>query len=141
MLAKTIEYTDYNGVDRKETFYFNLNETELTSMDLDNNGDLAGLLQRIIDAKDTAKIVECFKEIIHKSYGVKSEDGRRFIKNQQVLDEFIQTEAYNKLFMELATDDKAGAAFVNGIIPKSIQGEVAKQIAEQGGTLPFKPVN
>jgi hypothetical protein len=141
MLAKTIEYTDYNGVERKETFYFNLNETELTSMDLENNNDLAGLLQRIIDAKDTPKIVECFKEIIRKSYGVKSDDGRRFIKNEQVFNEFAQTEAYNKLFMELATDDKAGAAFVNGIIPKAIQGQVAKQIAEQGGSLPFKSVN
>ncbi len=140
MIAKTIEYTDWNGVDRKETFYFNLTESELIDMDLTEYGDMAGLLQRIIDAKDTAQIVKYFKEIIHRSYGVKSADGRRFIKNKEVLDEFMQTEAYNKLFMELATDDKAGAAFVNGIIPKSIQGEIAAQMKNEG-LAAITPVN
>lgn len=75
------------------------------------------MIHRITAAQDGRQIIETFKQIIRKAYGVKSADGRRFIKNQEVWDEFAQTEAYSKLFMELATDAKAASAFVNGIVP------------------------
>jgi hypothetical protein len=117
MLKKTIAYTDYDGNERKEEFYFNLSKAELAEMELGVNGGVSKLLQKIVDEKDNKRLVEWFKKFIIKAYGVKSLDGKRFIKNEDVLNDFVQTEAYVELFMELASDDKAAADFVNGIVP------------------------
>lgn len=120
MLRKTIEYTDYNGVDRKETFYFNLTKSELTKMEIGTVGGYAEMIQRIVDAKEGHEIVKAFEDLIFKSYCVKSDDGKRLIKNAKLSEEFSQTPAYDVLFMELATDADAAAAFVNGIMPEDI---------------------
>ena len=116
MLKKTITYTDYNGDERKEDFYFNLSKAELMEMELSTSGGLAEMISKIVAERNIPKIVEIFKELILKAYGEKSPDGRRFIKTKALSEEFSQTEAYSELFMELATDDKAAAAFINGII-------------------------
>lgn len=125
MLCKEIEYIDYFGQSRKEKFYFNLNESELTEMELSEVGGIANLMMKVIETKDTPGLIKIFKELILKSYGEKSPDGRRFIKSDELSLEFSQTEAYNKLFMELATDDKAAADFVNGIIPADLAKKVS----------------
>lgn len=123
MLKKTIEYTDYNGTVRKEDFYFNLTKAEVTEMELSKNGGLSEHINRIVASKDSPEIINLFKEIIAKSYGVKSLDGKRFIKSEEILNEFIQTEAYSELFMELAFDAEKAAAFVNGITPKGLENK------------------
>ena len=117
MLKKTITYIDYNSVERTESYYFNLTEAELTEMEMSNNGGLAEMIQRIVDAKDTASIIKVFKDIILRSYGEKSADGKYFRKSEELSTAFSQTEAYSKLFMELATNAEAAAQFVNGIMP------------------------
>lgn len=118
MIKKTINYTDYDGNQRSEDFYFNLTKAEVVEMEASEVGGMKNMLESIIKANDSGKIIGVFKEIIAKSYGVKSPDGKRFIKNPEVLDNFMQTEAYSELFMELATDEKAAATFINGIFPK-----------------------
>lgn len=118
MLKKTIKYTDYDGNEREEDFYFNLSTAELMEMELSTTGGLEKYIQKIVAEKDSKKILEIFKEIIVKSYGVKSADGKRFIKNDEVREEFVQTEAYSDLFSELATNADAAADFINGIVPK-----------------------
>ena len=120
MLKKTIEYTDCNDVERKEDFYFNLTEAELTEMEYSVNGGFSEMMNKIIATQDVPTIVKIFKDLLLKAYGEKSPDGRRFIKSKELSTEFSQTEAYSKLFMELATDADKAAEFVNGIIPKSI---------------------
>lgn len=127
MIKKTINYTDYNGIERSEDFYFNLTEAELAEMQMEASGGLGERLKRIVAAKDFPAIIKAFKEIILKAYGVKSDDGRRFIKNQQLTEEFTQTEAYSKLFMELSSNDQAAAEFINGIVPASIAKELEAQ--------------
>lgn len=117
MFKKTITYHDYNGQEIKEDFYFNLTKAEIMEMQLEKSGGFAEKIQRVVDAKDVPEIIKIFKELILKSYGVKSDDGKRFIKSEQLRDEFTQTEAYSELFLELATDADAASAFVNGIIP------------------------
>lgn len=117
MLKKTMTYTDYNGVSRTEDFYFNLTQAEITEMELSIDGGLVEMINRITAAKDGKQIIALFKDIVLRAYGQKSLDGRRFIKNQEIRDEFAQTEAYSDLFMELATNADAAAAFVNGIVP------------------------
>ena len=117
MLKKTITYTDYDGNQRTEDFYFNLSKAELTEMELSAEGGLGKYYERIIAAKDSKLIVKEFKDLVLKAYGEKSPDGKRFIKNQELRDAFSQTEAYSELFMELATDAEAATKFINGITP------------------------
>ena len=127
MLKKIITYTDYNNVERTEPFYFNLSKAELMEMELGVTGGMTEMLDKIIAAKDAPSLMKTFKEMIMKSYGIKSDDGKRLIKSEELSIAFTQTEAYSVLFMELITDDKAAADFVNGIIPNEIQAEVATQ--------------
>lgn len=126
MLKKTITYTDYNGVERTEDFYFHLTKADIAKMEMGVTGGLAQMIRRIVDAKDQPAIIKIFEDLIQKSYGVKTPDGRGFDKDPKHLKEFMMTEAYSQLFMELGSDDKAAAAFVNGIIPS----DMAKQLAE-----------
>lgn len=120
MLAKEITYKDYNGVERKETFLFDLSEAEILEMELSTVGGFEQYINKIINAQDTPQLVKIFKELILKAYGVKSDDGRRFIKNDKLREEFSQTPAYSKLFMELATNAQSAAEFVNKIVPESM---------------------
>lgn len=117
MLKKTITFEDYNGNERTEDYYFNLTQAEVTEMELSVEGGLVEMIRRIVAAQDGKQIIATFKDLILRAYGKKSPDGRRFIKNQEIRDDFAQTEAYSKLFMELATDADAASAFVKGIIP------------------------
>ena len=120
MLKKSITYTDYNGTERTETFYFNISKAELMEMELGTTGGYAEMLQRIVETQDAPSLIKIFKDLIFKAYGVKSSDGKRFIKSQELSEEFAQTEAYTVLFMELATNAEAGAEFVNGILPQDL---------------------
>ena len=127
MLKKIITYTDYNGVERTEPFYFNLSKAELMEMELGVTGGMTEMLDKIIAAKDAPSLMKTFKEMIMKSYGIKSDDGKRLIKSEELSIAFTQTDAYSVLFMELITDDKAAADFVNAIIPNEIKDKVAAQ--------------
>lgn len=120
MIKQTIKYTDFNGTERNEDFYFNLTKAEVTEMELSQEGGLTATIQKVIDEKDSKKMVEIFKDLILKSYGEKSEDGRRFIKNDKIREEFAQTEAYSELFYKLATNAEEATAFVNGITPSAL---------------------
>ena len=120
MLKITKTYKDYNDNERTEDFYFNLTKAEIMEMEMSTNGGLAEMIQRIVAAQDGPSIMKIFKDLILKAYGQKSPDGKRFIKNDTIKEEFAQTEAYSMIFMELATDADAAAAFVNGIVPKDL---------------------
>ena len=125
MLKKTIKYTDYNGVERKEDFYFNISKAEAMEMELSTDGGLSETIRHIIDAQDMPSIVAYFKRIVLDAYGVKTPDGKRFIKSQELRDSFAQTEAYSDLFMELATNADAAAEFINGIVPHTVSTDAA----------------
>lgn len=117
MLKKTMTYTDFNGISRTEDFYFNLTAAEVTEMEMSTVGGLAEMIQQIVAARDVPSIIKIFKDLILRSYGVKSPDGKRFMKSQQISDEFAQTNAFSNLYMELASDADKAAEFVNAIIP------------------------
>lgn len=117
MYKRTMTYTDYNGEERTEDFYFNLTKAEITEMELSTEGGLKDKIDRITKAKDVPEIIRLFKELILKAYGVKSPDGKRFIKSDRLSEEFSQTEAYSDFFVELATNSDKAAEFVNGIMP------------------------
>ena len=118
MLPITKKYIDFNGVEREETFYFNLTKAELAEWELGVTGGLSKMVEKITAAKDVPALAKLFKAVVLKAYGVKSDDGRRFIKSNELTTEFTQTQAYSDIYMELAQDDQKAAAFINGIIPK-----------------------
>lgn len=117
MLKKTITYTNYNNEEITEDFYFNLNKAELMEMELTTEGGLGQRIESIVKTKDVKQIVKTFKEIILKSYGEKSPDGKFFVKSEEISQRFSQTEAYNILFMEIATDADKASDFIKAIIP------------------------
>ena len=129
MYKKTITYPDYNGEEIKEDFYFNLTKAEILEMQLEKEGGLAEKIQAIVDSKNVPELIKIFKELILRSYGKKSDDGKRFIKSPELSRVFTQTEAYSELFMELATDSDAASAFINGIIPANLAKELPASVA------------
>lgn len=136
MLKKPIKYVDYNGTERDENFWFNLSKAELMDMDLMTPGGFNGTVMKIIAAQDTPSLVTLFKDIIFKAYGEKSADGKRFIKSKELSTAFSQTEAYSNLYMELVTNTEAAIEFINGIVPKDLAEEAAKQQATESAALP-----
>lgn len=128
MLKKTVKYTDYNDEPREETLYFSLNRAELLRMDMVKHGGFAQYMQRIVDERDPEKLTEMFEMWILNSYGIKSEDGTRFVKNAAVLEDFKNSAAYAQLFYEMATDLNAFAEFIIGIMP----ADMAAKIRENG---------
>lgn len=122
MLVKPITYTDYNGVERTETFYFNLSQAELIDMQLGGKDGLySDKLQKMIDNHDAAAIVATIKEFVLKSYGEKTDDGKRFIKSPEISEAFMQTEAYSQLITELLSDDAKSSEFILGIMPQALR--------------------
>lgn len=120
MLKKTMTYKDFNGNDVTDDFYFNLTKAEILEIEMDTDKaiGLEATILALQEEKDSRKIMELFKNIIRKSIGKKSADGKRFIKNDQIADEFMETEAYSDLLMEFITDSQKGAEFFNAIIPQ-----------------------
>ena len=127
MLKKTITYKDpFNDEEITEEFFFHLSKAEIVELEMSEEGVLSAALKRIIDTKDGKRIMAEFKNIILGSYGKRSPDGKYFIKNDQLRQEFESSEAYSALFMELVTDAGKASEFVAGIIPKGMAEEAAK---------------
>ena len=125
MFKYECKYTDYNGQDRTEQLYFNLSKAELMEMELSTQAGVEEMIRMMIATNDNAKIVQTFKDLILKSYGIKSEDGRRFIKSDELSTEFTQTIAYDEFLMDLFSDDRKTTDFINGIIPADIADKMA----------------
>ena len=133
MLKKRIKYKDFNGEERTEDFYFHLMESEIAELELSTAGGFTEAVERIIQSNDVPEIIKQFKRIILAAYGKKSPDGRRFEKSDELRAEFSQTNAYSKLFMELATDDEAASAFINGIVPEELKQDESNLSVLDGG--------
>lgn len=126
MYKKTVTYKGFDDIERTEDFYFHLSKADLVKMENSIQGGYVERMQKIIKAQNGPEISAAFEDLIKKSYGVKHEDGRRFVRNEQVYNEFAETEAYSIIYMELCTNAEAAAEFVNGIIPDDIQVDAAK---------------
>lgn len=129
MLVKQITYEDYDGNQRTEDFYFNLSRAELIEMECGVKGGLTKKLEAISKSGDPTLIMPVFKDIILKSYGKKSDDGKRFMKSKEISDEFSQTEAYSELMIELIRDENAASDFINGLVnikPEELEAAKAK---------------
>lgn len=126
MLKWTITYVDYDGDSHTEDFFFNLNKAEVIELNFSHQGGYKSYIDKVIAAKDTGEVIKAVKDIIKLAYGVKSPDGKRFIKSDAETEAFVQSEAYSELFMQLATDEQACIKFVTGILPKELREQAAQ---------------
>lgn len=132
MFKKTITYTDYNDVERTETFYFNLNKAEVIEMETEEEGGYGEMLKRVVESKDPKVIMKVFKNLILKSYGIKSEDGKGFAKSEEISKEFENSAAFGEIFMELCTNAESASEFISRIMPMT--NEQRKEVMEQAKT-------
>lgn len=130
MLKRKIKYEDFNGNDSEDIFYFNISKPELIEMEVENPNGFGETIKRIIEAKDNKALIKIFKEIVLLAYGEKSEDGKRFIKTEDLRTEFSQTAAFSALFTELATDENSAEIFLKGVLPKDMVSELDKALKE-----------
>lgn len=138
MYIKEITYEDYNGQKVSEKFYFNFTKAELATMNLEQEGGLQNYIERITNERDTPKLIKLFQDLILKAYGVKSDDGKKFIKvkdGHKLAEDFMQTEAYSVYFMTLVQDDKEATNFINGCIPKEVLMEVQENQKKGGAPI------
>lgn len=126
MIKKTIKFVDFDGNNREEEHYFNLTKAEVMDMEIGVTGGMSGMLKRMIAAQDMPSLYKVVNNIIKTAYGIKSPDGRKFMKSQEIWDDFYQTEAYSELMMELVSDDKKAADFINALMPKDLAEYAAK---------------
>lgn len=136
MIKKLITYTDFNGAQQTDELYFNLSKAELTELQVSVNDGLDKQLKEIVTNGNAAEIIKMLKTIIAKSYGIRSEDGKRFIKREELSRDFLDSAAYDELFIQLASDPNAAMEFIKGILPADIAREVEKAQAQEN-----KPVN
>lgn len=120
MLKKTITYTDFNGIGQTEDHFFHLSAADLVELEVSKKGGLSVWLQTIIDSEDGATIMAEFKKLILAAYGQKSDDGKRFIKSDAIREEFLSSEAFSEMFVEMCTNAEAAAEFATGIIPPNM---------------------
>jgi hypothetical protein len=136
MLKRDISYEDYNGNQVSDVFYFNFSKPELIEMEVEHKNGLAAMINSIIETKDNKKLIALFKDIVLMAYGQKSDDGKRFIKSDQLREEFSQTAAYSALFMDLATNESAAVDFLKGVLPRDMVGEIDKATKSISGPTP-----
>ena len=127
MLAKTIPYKDFNGKERKETFFFNLEANEITKLELSVAGGFRSMIRLLVEQQDVPRIAEVFTDVIDASYGIKSEDGKYFRKSSEALFDFKSTRAYNVLFMELVGNPQAAIEFFKGISPEDLAANLSDE--------------
>lgn len=123
MFKDTIIYTDFNGNEQTKDLYFHLSSTELLNLEYSVEGNWSNYLNEILASGDQKKMIEIMQDLIKKSYGVKSEDGQRFVKSEEILNDFIQSEVYDAFFMKMLTNESYSEKFINGILPANLMGK------------------
>lgn len=124
MLKKEIKFKDFDGNDAVEVHYFNLAQHEIIDFESEFGGGLAAFVQAMVDTKDNKRLLELFKDFIRRTWGRRSDDGKRFVKDPDEFKKFMETPAYDALYMELALDHDAAANFIIGVVPEQLRGNL-----------------
>ena len=130
MIKQDITYTNFEGEQETETLYFHLNKVELMEMQVSEKRGLAQYITDIQKAENNKEIFRLFKEIVLSSYGERSEDGKKFIKNERLREEFEGSLAYEELMVKLVTEADFASKFVNGIMPAGMADQIAARVGQ-----------
>jgi hypothetical protein len=141
MLKKDVTYEDFEGNQVTETLYFHFAKSELVKMRAVYGEDLDDKINKMIESNDNVEIIKIFEDILLGAYGQKSDDGKRFIKNDELREQFRNSLAYDAIFMEMATDDSANAIaeFIKGVMPKDMQEEIGQQVQQKVAAMTLPP--
>lgn len=139
MYKKTLTYEDFNGTQRTEDFYFNLTKAELMRLQMGTNGGLDEKLTKIIKAQDVVTLLKEFEDIVLLAYGEKSDDGKRFVKNDEIRENFKASAAYSEIYVELATNSDEASRFITGIMPSDVDTSKATELLS-GDVDPVKAI-
>lgn len=131
MFSKEFEYTGYDGKPKKDTYWFNLSEAELYEIDLSSIRGFTGEMNKLLKEERTKEIVDAFKNIILGAVGTVSADGRKFLKSEEIKEDFYRSKAYSQLFVELVSSGEKVAEFLRGAIPEEIRKQMEAE--EAGG--------
>lgn len=134
MFKYEITYKDFDDVEVTETLYFHMTEAELMEMELANDG-IQRRYERAMESKDGYSIAQMMKDLILRSYGEKTPDGKRFIKTDEIRDSFKASEAYSKFYVTLIQDEKLAAEFVRKIVPSDLAARSEQAMKEQNKQL------
>lgn len=134
MLTKNITYTDLNGKERTDQYMFHMSkadvirlEAELSTPEEFEDGSTTALervINKFVETKNIHEIVMFFEDLIKRSFGVKSEDGRSFLKYLDASDAFMQSPAYDVLLIELLSNEQNAIAFFSAILPDDISPSI-----------------
>lgn len=121
MLKKEITYADFDKPGEKitQTFHFNLTNMEMWEVELQDE------LESVSKSNDPRRIVPALKRIIKASVGQRV--GNKFVKSEEFANEFMASDAYSELLMELFTGagaEKRTALFIKGIVPEDVKNVV-----------------
>lgn len=131
MYKKNITYTDFNGDERTDAFYFNLSDAEILELQVSYGGDMSRIMRNMLEKRDAKGLLDIITDLIRTSYGEKSSDGRRFMKNQEIKDSFVTTDAYSKLVIELLNDEKEFEKFMTNVIPSAKREQLSEIIRKR----------
>lgn len=137
MFKKTVTYRDFNDVERTEEYFFHLSTTEVLKLEKNKDGSLSEQLEKIQRDEDEAAMLDMITKLVLLAYGEKSEDGRRFVKSDKLVEEFTETEAYSQIFLDIMTNENELIDFITGILPKEMSQEVQKAMKEQEKLVPM----
>ena len=129
MYKKTITYTDFNGTERTEDFYFHMTQAEILKMEYSQEGGMTNVIQKIIETEETTKLLPLFETVVRMSYGKRSVDGRHFEKKQEYTDQFLASEAYSNMFIEFMMNADEAAKFINNVCKKIDVDENRKSLS------------
>lgn len=136
MLKKNIKYTDFNGNQVSEDYYFNLTKAELTEMEMSIQGGFSTHLEHVMNTRDMPALMDFFKLFIVKSYGEKSADGKYFRKDGNMAHDFTCSAAYDSLFNELLEVDGDTSnllKFIAAVVPPDISEKVLESATKVRG--------
>lgn len=131
MFKRDITYTDFDGNQQTETFYFNLSKPELTTLDVSHEDGMGAFLEKVVKSGDNQAIFEQFLNLILSAYGERSEDGKRFIKSPEIREAFTQTAAWEALFDELTQTESGMLDFIVNVFPADMREQILAQVAEK----------
>ena len=142
MFKITQTYKNYNGQEKTETLYFNLNKVEVLEMEGAAEGSYAEMLKNVVASRNSKDIMDLFRTLLLKSYGVKTEDGEGFIKSEELTKKFEQSAVYPEVFMTLCTDAKKASDFIAYVMPlDDTQRADIKKIAAEEAAKKMKEVS
>lgn len=130
MLTKTITYTDFNDNERTEDFYFHLSEREIMNLHTKYDGGLDGAIEAMVQSNDIHELLAVLQEIILLSYGVKSADGKSFVKSDEVKQQFEYSAAFSELYLDLLSDEQNAVDFIKNLLPTKAQKRIEELEAE-----------